>query len=90
MNEFSKYNLVKCDNFFSKFRGLMFSKKKNLLFILKNETRVNAIIHTFFVFFPIKVYWLNKNKKVIDSKIVKPFRIAIPKQKAKYIIEITS
>ena len=90
MKRFDKYKLIKCDNFFSKFRGLMFSSKRNLLFILNTETRINAIVHTFFVFFPIKVYWLNKNKKIIDSQIVKPFRIAIPKEKAKYIIEITS
>lgn len=85
-----KYNLIICDNFFTKFRGLMFSKKKNLFFILNYETRFGSIIHTFFVFFPIKVYWLDKEKNIVDYKIVRPFTAAIPKRKAKYIVEITS
>ena len=87
---FKKYNLIKCGTFFSKFRGLMFSKRKNLIFVLNKESRINSIIHTFFVFFPINVYWLDKNKNILEFKKVKPFSIVIPKKKAKYIVEITS
>ena len=36
---------------FGKFRGLMFSKRRNLLFDLGKEKRFGAIIHCFFVFF---------------------------------------
>jgi len=78
-----------CDTFWKKFRGLMFSKPKNLIFILDKETRFGATIHMFFVFFPIDVYWLDQNKKIIDKSInLKPFRIAIPKGKAKYVVEL--
>lgn len=88
--DFDKYNLVFCDTFLSKFIGLMFSKKRNLVFVLKKESLVNAIIHMFFVFYSIDVYWLDKDKNIIDfRKNVKPFTIAIPRKKAKYIIEIS-
>ena len=88
--DFDNHNLIFCNSFFSKFRGLMFSKRKNLILVLKKESRINAIIHMFFVFFPIEVYWLDKNKNIVDfRKKVMPFTIAIPKKKAKYIVEIS-
>ena len=89
--DFKKYNLIQCDNFFTKFRGLMFSKKKNLIFNLNKESRINSIVHTFFVFYTIDVYWLDENKNIVDFRLnVKPFTIKIPKKRAKYIIELTS
>ena len=64
----------------------MFSKRKNLFFDLKRETRLGAIAHMFFVFFPIDIYWFDKNMKEVDKKEkLKPFAIAIPKKKARYI-----
>ena len=78
-----------CNTKWKIFKGLMFSKPKNLLFTLNNETRLGSIVHMFFVFYPIDVFWLDKNKKIIDKKLnLKPFQIAIPKYKAKYIVEI--
>ncbi len=87
---FDSNNLIYCETFFSKFKGLMFSKKKNLVFVLNKESRFNSGIHTFFVFFPINVYWLDEEKNIVDFRInVKPFSIIIPKKKAKYVVEIT-
>lgn len=87
---FNKYNLTFCNTFFSKFRGLMFSRRKNLALVLNKESRFNATIHMFFVFYPIDVYWLDKDKNIVDfKKNVLPFTIAIPKKKAKYIVEIS-
>jgi len=77
-----------CATFWKKFRGLMFSRPKNLIFVLDREMRWGAIVHMFFVFYPIDVYWLDKNKCVVDKRIhLKPFHIAIPRKKAQYIIE---
>ena len=87
MIDFDK--LERCDSFLSKFRGLMFSKRRNLLFDLKKEKFFGAAIHTFFVFFSIKVYWLNSDKEIVDYKVVKPFRIGIPSGKARYVVEIS-
>ena len=68
----------------SKIRGLMFSKKKNLIF----ELRGDEMVHNFFVFFPIKLYFLDEKLRVIEKAKLNPFWIYIPKVKAKYLVEI--
>ncbi len=76
-----------CKNNFSKALGLMFSRKKTLIFVFNKEKIIS--LHMFFVFYPIDVLFLNKNKKVVQLKEnFKPFRIIIPKKPAKYIIEL--
>ena len=70
-----------------KARGLMFSKKRNLMFVFDKEQRIS--LHMWFVFFPIDVYFLDKNKKVIEiKKNFKPFTFYKSKKKAKYVVEI--
>lgn len=77
-----------CKTPFPKALGLMFSKKsKALIFIFSKEKIIS--LHMFFVFFPIDVLFLNKNKKVVEIKEnFKPFRIMIAKKPAKYVIEL--
>jgi uncharacterized membrane protein (UPF0127 family) len=76
-----------CKSLFSKARGMMFSlKPEPLLFVFKKEQ--NASIHMFFVFFPLIAIWLNKEKRIADFKILKPFSFYNQKIKSKYIIEI--
>ena len=42
----------------------------------------------FFVFFSIDLFYLNKNKEVIEiKKDLKPFTFYNPKEKAQYLIE---
>jgi uncharacterized membrane protein (UPF0127 family) len=41
-----------------------------------------------FVFFPIAVFWLDAERRVVDKTIAKPFRpYYAPKQAAQYFIE---
>ncbi len=76
-----------CDSFFSKFKGLMFSKPKILAFRFSKEQR--HLLHMFFVFFPIDVLFLDKNKTVIEiKKNFRPFTVYNSKEKAMYVIEI--
>ena len=77
-----------CNSTASKAIGLMFTlKSKTLLFSWKKETMRG--IHMFFVFFPIDILWLNKNKKVIALKEnLKPFSIYKVSKPSKYIIEM--
>ena len=77
-----------CKNIFSKGLGLMFSrKKKTIIFIFKKEKKVP--LHMFFVFYPIDVLFLNKNKNVVEKKEnFKPFAFYSPKNKSKYVIEL--
>ena len=77
-----------CKNLLSKILGLMFTlKPKTLLFSWGKEKKRN--IHMFFVFFPIDVLWLNKEKEVISIKEkLMPFSLAKVSKPAKYIIEL--
>ena len=74
---------------FGKFSGLMFKSKntENLLFEFKKETKTS--IHSLFVFFKFLAIWLDKENKVIDSKIVNPFIPKIsPKKSFSRLIEL--
>lgn len=77
-----------CKNIFSKAMGLMFSKKNKALIFIFNKEKI-ILLHMFFVFHPIDVLFLNKNKKVVEIKEkFKPFTFYTSKNKAKYIIEL--
>jgi len=63
-----------------KMKGLMFEAPQNfdyaLVFVLPRESVVNASIHMLFVFFPIDVVYLNKEKKVVDIvRNLQPFAL---------------
>ena len=78
-----------CNSFFSKFRGLMFSKKKNLLFVNKKDGHYS--VHMLFVFFPIDVVWLDKDFEVVDvRRNVKPFTpLVFPGGRNRYVLELS-
>ncbi|ALM74524.1 DUF192 domain-containing protein [Thermococcus barophilus] len=77
------------DTFFKRFKGLMLTPNVNyaLVFILPAETRANASIHMFFMLQSIDVIFLNSAREVVDFKKAKPWRVYIPREAAKYIIE---
>ena len=77
-----------CKSIFSKTLGAMFSgKQKPLIFIFKKEKIIP--LHMFFVFHPIDVLFLNKNKIIVEIKEnFKPFSFYTPKNKAMYVIEL--
>ncbi len=77
-----------CKSIFSKARGLMFAKKpKALVFIFKKEKI--APLHMLFVFFPIDILFLNKNKEIVEIReSLRPFAFYTPKNKAMCIIEL--
>ena len=81
-------NAELCKNIFSKSLGLMFSIKPNpLIFIFKKEKIIP--LHMLFVFYPIDVLFLDKNKVVAEIKeSLMPFSVYTPKKKALYIIEL--
>ncbi len=87
-------SVKECTGFFSKFRGLMFSKRlrrgEGILLEHSFESRWFTSLHMIFVFFPIDILWLNKHYAVVDvRRDVKPFiPFILPKKKAKYVIEL--
>ncbi len=58
-----------------KYSGLMFKTRntENLLFEFKNWK--TASIHSFFVFFSFLAVWVGEKNKIVDFKIVRPFRV---------------
>ena len=80
---------VKKLSFIGRYIGLMFSSKtkKALIFEFKEPSR--RAIHSFFVFYDFLAIWLDKNNRVIDAKIVKPFNpFIMPEKPFKKLIEI--
>ncbi|MEO2154854.1 MAG: hypothetical protein ABGW69_03530 [Nanoarchaeota archaeon] len=66
--------------------GLMFMKKNDKIFIFEKNNESKDIIHSFFCE-TLYLYFLNKNKEIIEVKRIKPFRIYFPKNKFQYLIE---
>jgi len=70
-----KFNFdAKICGFFDAILGLMFKSRKNaqaLLFKFDKPSRTK--LHSFFVFFPFVVAWLDNKGKIIVIKKVKPF-----------------
>lgn len=68
--------------------GLMFKKKlekkDSLLLELPNR---KVDIHTYFVFFPIDLFFLNENFKIIEKAALDPWKIYYPKNQARYMLE---
>ena len=79
-------NYKTCKNILSQTRGLMFSRKKTLVFVFNKEKYVP--LHTFFVFFPITVLFLNEKKRIVEETVMRPFKLYTPKKKAKYVVEL--
>lgn len=66
--------------------GLMFSWKRTLIFDLGKEKREG--LHMWFVFFAIDVYFLDRDRRIIEiKKGLKPFTFYFPERKARYILE---
>ena len=77
------------EDIFSKFIGLMFSKKQNRGLIFRFNKEKIISLHMFFVFYPIDVLFVDKDKIIVDKKEnFKPFTFYKPRKKAMYVIEL--
>ena len=83
------HNAILCGGILSQFIGLMFSKKgKQALIFRFNKEQIIAL-HMLFVFYPIDVLFLDKNKIVVDKKEnFKPFTFCKSRKKAMYAAEL--
>ncbi|MEI7961954.1 MAG: DUF192 domain-containing protein, partial [archaeon] len=80
-------------NAWDRMRGLMFEDKNKfnyaLIFDFPGESKIGTSLHMLFVFFPIDVLFLDKNKIVVDKTTLEPFTPNYtPKTAAKYVIEL--
>ena len=78
-----------CDDAISKLIGLMFSQNKKRALIFKFRKEQVISLHMFFVFYPIDVVFLDKNRIVVDIKEnFKPFTFYKSRKKALYAVEL--
>lgn len=85
-------NVVRCDTFWKRGRGLMFrralSKDEVYLFVEGRESVARVAIHMLFVFFSIGVVWLDRESRVVDKALALPFRLYYaPRSPAQYYVE---
>jgi uncharacterized membrane protein (UPF0127 family) len=85
-------SVVRCDTFWKRGLGLMFrralAEDDAYLFVEARESVAQTTIHMFFVFFPIAVVWLDRDRKVVDKVLARPFRpYYAPKSPAQYFVE---
>lgn len=82
-------NAELANSFFSKLRGLMFRKNfpNALVFSFSHEDY--WVFHSFFVFNPFDMVFLDKNKRVLDVReAVSPFVARIvPNEKCMHVVE---
>jgi uncharacterized membrane protein (UPF0127 family) len=74
-----------CATTLSHMRGLMFSRKRKCILAFSKEQIIP--LHTWFVFFPIKITFLNSKKRVVERTVMQPFTTYTPKIKARYVVE---
>ncbi|MEM0230810.1 MAG: DUF192 domain-containing protein [Candidatus Woesearchaeota archaeon] len=79
-------NALAYRNMFQQARGLMFSVKKNILFIFKKERYIQ--LHMWFVFFPIWAFFIDSKGKIVERKFLHPFQIYFARCKARYVLEV--
>jgi hypothetical protein len=72
------------DGVLGKIKGLMFSKRKNVLFVFGREQKIG--IHMLFVFFKIIVIWLDPKKRITKIKVMRPF-VSVSEARGKYVLE---
>lgn len=87
-------HIVRCNTFWKRGRGLMFrgsgavAGDRVYLFVERRESVAQAAIHMLFVFFPIAVVWLDRDKRVVDKVLARPFRpYYAPGSPAQYYVE---
>lgn len=88
-------NLSLCDNFFSRLKGLMFTKVissgDGVLFINDSDDRINSAIHMFFMEYDLSIIWIDSYFRVVDKIMAKRWHtIAAPCCPAKFIMEIST
>lgn len=82
----------RADSFFTRLRGLTFRRRlgadEGLWLVGRHESRADAAIHMFFVFFPIGVLWLDGENRVVDKVVARPFRpFYVPQAPASGLLE---
>lgn len=80
---------VRRQNAVTQFIGLMFSTKRTDMRLFSYNKEKIVPIHSWFVFYPFLIAWLDSENRIIEFRVVKPFNsLVIPNKKSKAFIEI--
>lgn len=82
----------RCASFHCRLRGLTFRQTleddEGLLLLGRRESRADTTIHMFFVFFSIAAIWLDRNGRVVDAQLARPFHpLYVPCAPARDVLE---
>lgn len=78
---------IYCKSWQSQARGLMFKKRKNLVMVFPEERQIS--LHNFFVFYPLEIAVLDKDRKVKEIKrTFWPFTFWTSEKKGRYLLEL--
>jgi uncharacterized membrane protein (UPF0127 family) len=82
----------RCASFLWRLRGLTLRRTlghdEGLLLVGRREGRPETTIHMFLVFFPIAAIWLDRNGRVVDAQLARPFRpLYVPRVPARDVLE---
>lgn len=79
---------VKKVSFLGKIRGLMFQRSSKPLLFVFNGRRKNPL-HSWFVFFPFLVIWLDEKNRVLETRIIRRWSLYIaPRKPFVKVVEI--
>ena len=74
-----------CRSQLDRAKGLMFARRPKIVLFEAAQSEWMSI-HSWFVFFPLDVYWLDSEKAIVAYERLKPFSND-RKFKAKYVLE---
>ena len=79
-----------CKSAFLKALGLMFSRPiKDFGLVFSFEDEALRPLHMMFVFYPIDVLFLDKNRRIVEIKQnLRPFALFFPKKRSQFVIEL--
>ncbi len=80
-----------CDSLYCRTRGLTFRRNlpadAGLLLVERKDSRLNASIHMWAVFFSLGIVWVNSHQEIVDCCLAEPWKVYFPEKPARYILE---
>lgn len=84
INKNNSKKIKLADSYFKRLKGLMF--KKDIEYGLLIKTSLGSSIHSYFMGFPIDVYFI-KNNIIFEKTTLKPWSYYKPKKETDFVLE---
>jgi len=60
---------------------------QSLLIVESAQSRSSTSIHMFFVFMDLGVVWIDRERRVVDRRVARPWRLYFPAAPAQFVLE---